>query len=253
MNQRTQLLLKPLLISTLLLSVQSFAVPATANKAAPGMELKPYSASYKASIKGIPFGGSGERNLKKNSDGSWTLEFGADAAFFGMKETSHFTLKNHKVVSLDYVYKRSGIGSKPEKEAHFDWNTHKVTWHQDNRQWSMDLPAGAIDNLAYQLQLRIDLSSGKTTGFNYKIADDDEVFERAFIVEGDEIIETDAGKLETIKIKIQRDSDKRTTWIWFAKNWNYFMVKLLQKEGDTEYSIEFKEATIDGKQLTGKI
>ena len=215
-------------------------------------ELKPYTATYKASIKGIPFGGSGERSLTKNDDDSWTLVFGADATFFGMKETSRFTLNDRKVVSHNYIYKRSGIGSKPSKEASFDWKANTVNWRQDDRQWSMDLPAGAIDNIAYQLQLRIDLNSGQKSGFHYMIADDDEVYERKFIVEGEEVIETDAGKLETIKIKIQRDTDKRATWIWFAKNWNYFMVKLFQREGDTEYTIEFEEATIDGKKLTGK-
>ena len=252
MSQRINRLFTPILLTSLLFSGESLAATKKPEKKVVDTDLKPYTASYKASIKGVPFSGSGERVLTKNNDGSWTLEFGASATFFSMKETSRFTMNDHKIVSREYTYKRSGIGSKPAKEAQFDWKTNKVNWRQDDKKWSMDLPAGAIDNIAYQLQLRMDLNSGKTSNFSYMIADDDRVYERKFIVEGEEIIDTDAGKLETIKIKVQRDTDKRATWIWFAKNWNYFMVKLLQQEGDSEYTIEVKEATIDGKELTGK-
>ena len=252
MSQRTQSFITAFSVATLFLSDLSLAETKQAAKDPAQAELKPYIATYKASIKGVPFGGSGERVLKKNSDGSWTLEFGADATFFSMKETSRFTLNERKIVSQEYIYKRSGLGSKPAKEASFDWKAGKVNWRQNDRQWSLDLPSGTIDNLAYQLQLRMDLYNGQKSGFHYMIADDDEVYERKFIVEGDEVINTDVGKLETIKIKIQRDTDKRATWIWFAKNWNYFMVKLMQRESDTEYTIEFEEATIDGKKLTGK-
>ena len=78
------------------------------------------------------------------------------------------------------------------------------------------------------------------------------MYQRDFIIEADEVIETEAGNLDTIRIKIQRDTDKRATWIWFAKNWNFFMVRLLQKEDDKEYVIEFKEATINGKPIESK-
>ncbi len=252
MSRYNAFLFKPLITSVIASIFLISGLGGQASASQKPLELKPYSASYQASIKGIPFGGSGKRTLRKNDDGSWTLEFGAKAAFFGMMETSQFNLKDQYIISHTYTNKRSGIGGKPTKEAHFDWKKQKVSWQQKERQWSMTLPDGAIDNLAYQLQLRIDLNSGKTSDFTYQIADDDEVYQRTFLFEGEEVIETDAGKLETVRIKIKRDTDKRATWIWFAKNWNYFMVKLLQREGDSEYTIEFKEATIDGVRLTGK-
>ncbi|MGB1271623.1 MAG: DUF3108 domain-containing protein [Endozoicomonas sp.] len=214
--------------------------------------LKPFTARYKADIKGLPFGGSGERSLQQNSDGSWTLSFRADAAFLGLKETSRFTLKDQSLVSEEYTYARTGIGGKPLRRARFDWKKKVVNWQQEDLNWSMDLPSGAIDNLGYQLQLRMDLTKGKKQVFSYHIADDDEVYQREFIIEGNEVLDTDAGKLETVRIKVKRDTDKRATWIWLARNWDYFLVKLLQKEGGTEYTVEIQEATVDGKPLTSK-
>lgn len=215
--------------------------------------LKPYSASYKASISGVPFSGSGSRSLVLNDDGSWTLDFGASATLFKMEETTTFSVRNNKIVSKQYTHERPGLfGRRPLQVANFDWKTKKVNWQREENKWSIELQDGAIDNLAYQIQLRLDLAAGKREGLSYLIADDDEVYRRDFIVEAEEVLSTKAGKLETVRIKIKRDTNKRATWIWLAKNWNYFLVKFMQKEGDSEYVIEFKDAVMDGKPIASK-
>lgn len=212
--------------------------------------LKPYSASYKASISGVPFSGSASRSLVLNDDGSWTLDFGASATLFKIEETTTFSVQSDKIISKQYTNERPGLlGSRPLQVANFDWKTKKVNWQKEDDKWSIELQEGVIDNLAYQIQLRLDLAAGKRDGLSYLIADDDEVYRRDFVVEDDEILETKAGKLETVRIKIKRDTDKRATWIWLAKNWNYILVKFKQKEGGKEYVIEFKDATIDGKPI----
>ena len=215
--------------------------------------LKPYSASYRASISGVPFSGSGSRSLALNDDGSWTLDFGANATLFKMEETSTFSVKDNKIVSKQYTNERPGLfGRRPLQVANFDWKAKQVNWQREEDKWAIKLQDGAIDNLSYQIQLRLDLAAGKRDGLSYLIADDDEVYRRDFVVEGEEVIDTKAGKLETVRIKIKRDTDKRATWIWLAKNWNYLLVKFKQREGDKEYVIEFKDATIDGKPIASK-
>lgn len=224
-------------------SLQATNVPATA------FILKPYTATYKASIKGVPFGGSAERSLTRNSDSTWTLAFSADATFFGMKETSQFIHKKGKLVTSQYVHQRSGLGKKPTEYASFDWPNHKIHWQQADRQWSMNLKPATLDNLSYQLQLRMDLATAHGKPLSYDIADDDEVYQRKFIIEGEETLNTDLGPLKTVRTKIQRDSDQRSTWIWFAKDHDYFLVKLHQEEKGTAYTLEIKEVTIGGKSV----
>lgn len=45
----------------------------------------------------------------------------------------------------------------------------------------------------------------------------------------------------------------RKTILWFAKDWDYLLVRLYQMETDgKEYQIMLKEGTIDGKTVTGE-
>ena len=205
---------------------------------------KPFVARYSTRYSG--FRAKGSRSLTQEGQ-DWILEFGADASVVSLMETTRFTMDKGQVKPLSYRYKRGGLfGSKPE-EASFDWKTMEAKW--DHEDQSVKFPSNAQDKLSYQYQLGLDLSAGKTD-LRYPVIDDDEVYEREFIIEGEEVLETEAGKLNTVRVKIKRDNNKRQTWIWFAKDWDYVLVKFHQKD-DSEYLIEFTEGEVGGKKITG--
>ena len=235
-----------MVVTLLLLSSGSFAsiskknaVPSQVKE--PAQTLKPYTATYTTSIKGFPLGGSSERSLIQNADDSWTLSFSADMTFLTIKETSVFTSKGQQLIPRHYSKERTGLGKKPTEEATFDWSKNKVNWQRDDQKWSMNLKAGTQDNLSYQLKLRQDLMTSDKKQFSYNVADDDEIYQRHFVVEAEETIKTELGELKTVRVKIQRENNNRSTWIWFAKNYDYFIVKLLQEEKDTAYTVEISE------------
>ncbi|WP_152558798.1 DUF3108 domain-containing protein [Endozoicomonas numazuensis] len=212
--------------------------------------LKPFTAEYKAEVSGIS--GSGSRSLKKEGD-QWVLDFGASASVFiasiSLDETSRIDLKNGQVRPLSYRYERKGIGGKPPKNAQFDWKSMEASWQQDDEKSNIKFPAGAQDPLSYQLQLRLDLKTGKKE-LVYPVVDDDKVYERRFIIEADEILDTPAGKLNTTRVKVVREDNDRETWIWFAKDWDYILVQLQQKENGSDYLIQFKGGELEGKAIT---
>lgn len=246
----------PLLGSLLFLAVPlSFAasepqtgVPAgkpVAETARPSIQPKPFTAHYRTRYSG--FRARGSRSLEQDGD-QWVLRFGADASVVSLMETTHFTMDKEQVKPLLYRYKRGGLfGSKPE-EARFDWSTMEARW--DHADQPVKFPANAQDKLSYQFQLGLDLAAGKTSNLRYPVVDDNEVYEREFIIEGEEVLETRAGKLNTVRVKIKRDNNKRQTWIWFAKDWDYVLVKFHQKD-DSEYLIELSEGEVDGKKIAG--
>ena len=233
--------------ATLLLSSSLTSNAHSADKA----ELKPFSAEYKAEVSG--FSGSGSRSLTKEGD-DWVLKFGAEAsiviASISIDETSRVAIKNGQVEPLQYVYERKGIGGKPAKVANFDWNAMTASWAQADKKSSIKFKKGSQDPLSYQLNLRMDLKAGKKD-LAYPVVDDDEVYERKFIIEGEEELNTKAGKLKTVKVKIVRDDNDRQTWIWFAKDWDYVLVQFLQKEKDSDYLIKFDSGTLEGKTIKG--
>lgn len=226
-------------------------LPATLQADAVTQVLKPYTAELKASIKGLPFTGSGSRALKQNADGSWELLFDARSSLLGISESSRFQLQDGTIKPDAYNYRRSQlIGRQQEDQALFDWQLSQVNWSSGDDRRVIPLQKGVLDKLSYQTQLRMDLAAGKQE-LNYLIADEDELYQRRFTVEGEEVLTTEAGRFNTVKVKVRRDNDARETWIWFARDWDFFFVKLLQKEGRSEYTVELKSARIDGQLING--
>ncbi|WOG26142.1 DUF3108 domain-containing protein [Endozoicomonas sp. 8E] len=213
--------------------------------------LKPFTAEYKAKVSGIS--GSGTRSLKKEGD-QWVLDFGASAsvmiASISLDESSRFNLQKGQALPQDYQYERKGIGSKPAKTARFDWKSMEASWQQAEKQSKIPFKSGVQDPLSYQLQLRLDLKAGKKE-LTYPIVDDDEIYERRFVIEADEVLNTPAGPLNTTRVKVVREDNDRETWIWFAKDWDYVLVQLHQKENGSDYLIQFKGGELDGRSIKG--
>jgi len=75
-----------------------------------------------------------------------------------------------------------------------------------------------------------------------------------FRVLGAEKVSTKAGSVDAIKVERVRDptQNKRTTVMWFAKDWDYLLVRLQQVETDgKEYNIMLQEGTVAGKEVKG--
>ena len=68
----------------------------------------------------------------------------------------------------------------------------------------------------------------------------------------EETLDTELGKLRTIKVSLAHDNDQRETYIWFAIDWDYLLVRFEQFEkGKKEFVINLTDATIAGKRVKG--
>ena len=73
----------------------------------------------------------------------------------------------------------------------------------------------------------------------------------SFQMVGFEVLNTQVGSLRTVKIEqIEKKKHKKKTYIWFAKDYDYLLVRLkqTQKDGQT-YQIDLTAADINGKTL----
>jgi hypothetical protein len=138
-----------------------------------------------------------------------------------------------KIISQEYSYQKKVLVNKSNLNTLFEWPKKRAVT-TGNKTGVVPLQDGEFDNLNYQLALRCDLIAGKTT-FMYPVVDRDEVDHLEFKIMGEEVLETKLGKLNTVVLKRVRNNNNRITTLWFAKDRDYVMVKLLQEElKDTE-------------------
>ncbi|MNH11691.1 hypothetical protein D3C79_712130 [compost metagenome] len=110
-----------------------------------------------------------------------------------------------------------------------------------------------LDKSTYQLALQHDVAAGKKS-VSYQVVDGDEIDTYDFRVLDSEKVTTKAGQVDAIKVERVRDptQSKRTTTLWFAKDWDYLLVQLRQVETDgKEYVIVLQDGSVDGKSVKG--
>ncbi|MDH0748269.1 DUF3108 domain-containing protein [Pseudomonas sp. GD03842] len=215
---------------------------------------QPFSASYTADFKQLPVGGgSATRSLEKNADGTWTLNFQASMMIASLTEVSTFKADKGTLLPQTYHFERGGLGKSKTVDLVFDWSTKFVTGTDRKGPIKIPLNTGILDKSTYQLALQNDVAAGKKT-MSYQVVDGDETDTYDFRVLGTEKVDTKVGSVDAIKVERVRDptQTKRITVMWFAKNYDYLLVRLQQVETDgKEYNIMLQDGTVNGKSVKG--
>lgn len=222
--------------------------PIQANRAASSpLPLKPTSATYTASLdKGIAISGSATRSLEPQKDGTWILRSKVDSFIVDIRESLHFRWQDNQVIPLTYRYRLSGFLIRDrENSLDYDWDKARVSGTMRGKSFTIDLSKGDLDPLGYQLQLRQDLSAGKTDMI-YQVTGKGGFDEAKFSVIGEQKLKTNLGTLDTIKAtKVRAPDSKRETLMWFAPARDYLLVKLVQVEPDgTRYELNIQKADL---------
>ena len=82
--------------------------------------------------------------------------------------------------------------------------------------------------------------------------DTDEIDAHHYRIVGEEVLETNLGRLNTVRVeKVRRDSDSRSTVIWLATDWDYLLVGLEQINGSGRtVELFLLRATVDGEVVS---
>ena len=216
-------------------------------------DLQPFSASYTADWKQLPMSGQASRSLESTGNGVWKLSFKASMMIASLTEESTLTLDKDTLLPRSYHFERGGLGKAKKADLDFDWTAKMVTGTDRGDAVKIPLNRGMVDKSTYQLALQHDVAAGKKT-MSYQVVDDGEVETYDFRVLATEKVDTKAGKIDAIKVERVRDptQSKRTTVMWFAKDWDYLLVRLQQVETDgKEYNIMLLDGTVNGKVVKG--
>ncbi|WP_440997459.1 DUF3108 domain-containing protein [Arhodomonas sp. SL1] len=135
---------------------------------------------------------------------------------------------------LRYTYERSGDDRARRAELQFDWGAGEVVNDVDDPPWRMEVPPDALDRVVSPLQLMHDLAVREPgeDSLTYRIADGGELKTYTVTIEGEETIDTPAGRFETVKVVRRDEEGKRETRMWCAPELDYLAVRIEQWERD---------------------
>lgn len=201
------------------------------------VELSPHTASYTAKIKkGISINGTAVRELRQLENGQWQYRFDVDSVPADIKESLIFDWQDGRVYPHRYHYQLSGFFIRDkERSISFDHQQKTASGRHKKKTWQIAIPENSLDRLGYQLQLLVDISSGRRE-VNYQIVHKGRVEASQFRVLKEETISTAIGEAASILVEKVRDAEsKRKTLLWFAKDQPLLLLKMSQVEKDGEH------------------
>ena len=102
-----------------------------------------------------------------------------------------------------------------------------------------------LNNLTAQIKLQSDLIN-KAQLLRYAVIRKGKIKLLNYTIMGEEFLKTELGVISTIKLKRIRQTSNRETFLWFAPQWNYLLVKLEQKEkGGENYTMLLREGSLN--------
>ena len=213
-----------------------------------------FNAEYEAKAYG--FSAAANRSLIKLSENRYILRNTIKAELFGeslaqLDESSEFLWQDGRVLSQSYSYIQSGVSRSVEK-VEFDWGNKVARSIEDDENWQIPIEVGVLDKLAYQLQIRELIKQTAGTEFSFRVVDRDEIDAHSYRIVGEEVFETELGRLNTVRVeKVREESDTRSTVIWLASDWDYLLVGLKQVNGSGRaVELILLSATVNGAVVT---
>lgn len=199
-----------------------------------------YTAEYRTSFKGLPV--TNVRTLERGED-HYQLTNEARNFLGRIREQETFSIdQNHRIDPVRYAYERSILGSKRKETAVFHPIEGRVVTLYKGEEEEMPLTEGLFAPLSYQFAMRRDLLDGRRE-LTYPVVRRGRIKEYRYRIQGEETLETPLGDLRTLKLKRDRDSSDRETYLWVAVELDYLPVKLHQKEDGESYEMLIESYT----------
>ncbi len=205
-------------------------------------DLNPYRMVYVAKYNGMPI--EAVRELSVTSDG-YRIQSRAKNFLGRINETEDFTVNGEgRLLPEHYEYDRSIFGIKRLETLQFDRSEGIAVSQRKGETRKIPLEGNLLGPVSYQEQLRQDMI-WQEPNLSYAVIIRGNINQYEFERVGEELLETAAGNIKTVKLRLVREADSpRETWLWMAPDLNYRLVKLLQVEEDGEhYEMLLKEAS----------
>jgi hypothetical protein len=219
----------------LLLAVPSIAAAGDAvDAAAPGLAVPLHEAIYHASVRRVPVR-AGLR-LERQGDGLFTYRSWVEPR--GMLGFIRRDLSESSLVKLDrdgailpISYRKRDELSGRDSDMRFDHASGKLHIDYRGEQNTIDWEPGIYDLLSLRLVIAHDLARGALQEVYGVVDDRGRVEEVDVEISGRELLVTQLGELETVRLEYRNRRRDRLFKLWIAPEMDAALVRLEQYEG----------------------
>ena len=211
------------------------------------LALEEHYLKYTSSYNGINL--ETTRSLKNNL-GIYTQEANAKNILGDVKETSVFKIdKNGSISEIEYKLTKSVLGIKKEEILTYDQSLGVAKYRAKKKKQQIFKRDAHLNNLTSQIKLQSDLIN-KAQLLSYAVIRKGKIKILNYTIMGEEFLKTELGIISTLKLKRIRQKSNRETFLWFAPQWNYLLVKLEQKEkGGENYTMLLRDGSLNHTNL----
>ncbi|MED5387749.1 MAG: DUF3108 domain-containing protein [Pseudomonadota bacterium] len=212
----------------------AMALAAPASHAEP--PVPPFQLDYSLKSEGIPFTVTATRTLKPARNGLWEMEVQAKNWLGEIRETALFGWQTCIPQSRYYGYYRRGLGRVKEATLRLNRETGMAASERtDKPSRRYPISENATDELSVSLALQCALQAGERD-IHLQVADERSLEAHRYRVVGEEQLNIDGQEVKTLKVQRDRGANSpRQTYMWFAPQYDYQLVQLLQENRDGDH------------------
>lgn len=206
-------------------------------------ELKPFTATYEAIKFDLVLG---EIKVSLQPEGKHFIYSKASTtkglvALFRneqVQEKSTLAVSEKGLRVLDYQYQLKRGDDNRTDSFTFE-SAKKVNGIYKDQPFSLDVPQGTLDRSSIEVALMRD-ADPNAKKLNYTAVEKDKLKTYNFQYQGEQTVETPAGKFQCLSYKVVRSSGKRSTTLCLAPELNNLPVKITHDEKGTEFYMVLK-------------
>jgi hypothetical protein len=204
---------------------------------APAWALKPFTADYTASWKGVS--ANAQISLNSASNHRWNYEVSVRNQLGSTSQLTTFDEYNGTYRPLSGSDITQVLFKKSQKNASYDWNQKQARWSgdvKDDRTGPVELRNGDLDALLLNLALVRDVAAGKA--LHYRMVDNGVAREQTYQNLGKDTVSFE-GKTVTAT-KVARSSDDKQVIVWIVDGLPTPARILQRKDGKDDLELTLK-------------
>ncbi|MEE4251486.1 MAG: DUF3108 domain-containing protein [Alcanivoracaceae bacterium] len=197
-----------------------------------------FTQEFRLSTSQAPITVTAERRLRQIDDTTWQMEIEARNLLGRIREVTRFSWQQCTPQTTSYSYLREGLGQKREATLTLDRQSGMaLSTRANGKVREYPISASTTDKLSQTLALQCMLQRGDEE-LVVDVADEKGREHEHYYRDGEELLQTPAGQLRTVRLLREQDGeDGRRTWLWFAADHNFSLVKLVQEEDNQRHEM----------------